>query len=1213
MSQASSIPSFSLEASLARTSARPSEVLARFASQSRVDVTGAPPGLAAYLLSKHILATERVIVLTSDTESARRVEQDIAFHLGDSRGVLVYPASDVSPYLEVAADRRAAMDRLATLFHLSHGLPWRALIVPVAAAMRRAVPAAAIRSRSAVVKAEEELDREAFLNLLVEGGYLRTPVAEDPGTFSVRGNLIDVFTPHADYPARIELDDWLVLSIKRFDPDNQRTIDRVREVYIHPARDTLLGESEVELARTKVRSLCDAVDYPTSKTRALIEDLESGRAFYGLEGFLPAFFSRLDTVFDYVDQPAAVAVLDPTSVIKACSEETGRAASDHAAAQEEGRPLFPLSEHYLDDRELASRLQARRLLAFHRIVVGGQPDDEESDLSYLECADIEDVHRLGGEDQRSLTEELKAKRAARTDDTLETLAQRTREWADAGLRIVFAARTMSQAERLQKLLRRDNVPVESKPSAYDPNDLDQQAAGTVHVAVGSLQSGFLLASDGVCFVTEEEIFGNRGRRRSKKAAKSRNNTQPFVEDLRELKVGDYVVHIDHGIGRYLGLERKALGQSQLDRLHGREAREVEVLLVEYSAGDRLYLPVTRLNQIQKLSGKEGHQPKLDKLGGQTFAKTKSKVRKKVQQLAEELLKLYAERAAAQRDALPPAEREYEAFEATFPFEETPDQARAIGDVLDDLEEGRPMDRVVCGDVGFGKTEVAIRAAFRAAMAGRQVAMLCPTTVLAQQHFQTFRDRLEGYPIEVAVLSRFVDKAHQTETVTALKEGKVDVVVGTHRLLSKDVHFKQLGLLIVDEEQRFGVAHKERIKKLRKEVDVLTLSATPIPRTLQMAIGGLRDLSLITTPPTDRRAVRTFATRWDDHILTEAIRRELRRGGQVFFVFNRIDGLYERGNRIQELVPEAKVAVAHGQMTPSSLERLMTDFVEGRFDVLCSTAIIESGLDIPRANTMIIDRADLFGLAQLYQLRGRVGRSKERAYCYLLTPPPSRMTDDARYRIEALERFTELGSGFHVASLDMEQRGAGDILGVEQSGAVAQVGFDLFVHMLEDAVAQLKGETVSQDVDPEVTLDLEWYLPDDYVEDVGLRLSFYKRFAEAEDEQSVADLGAELEDRFGTPPRAAQDFIRAMSLRPQLRTLCVLGAEGTPNRVTLHLRADTPLDPAKVMPLVTQRRDLWKLTQDMRLTRRFEAEEGKSKDAIERIETLLSELAPLTSS
>jgi transcription-repair coupling factor (superfamily II helicase) len=530
-----------------------------------------------------------------------------------------------------------------------------------------------------------------------------------------------------------------------------------------------------------------------------------------------------------------------------------------------------------------------------------------------------------------------------------------------------------------------------------------------------------------------------------------------------------------------------------------------------------------------------------------------------------------------------------------------------------------MDRLVCGDVGFGKTEVAIRAAFRVAMAGKQVAVLCPTTVLAQQHFRTFEARMRDYPMTVKVLSRFQSTKESNEILAGIKDGKVDVVIGTHRLLSKDIHFKSLGLLVVDEEQRFGVAHKERIKQLRVNVDVLTLSATPIPRTLQMAVAGIRDLSLITTPPVDRRAVRTFVTAWDEQVLKEAISRELHRGGQVFYVYNRVEGLYEKANIVQRLFPNARIAVAHGQMavkrtpksvaafesqTESALEKTMLDFVEGRYDILCATAIIESGLDIPRANTIIIDRADLFGLAQLYQLRGRVGRSKERAYCYLVVPPPNAMNDDARARIEALERHTELGSGFKIASLDLELRGAGDILGAEQSGNIASVGLDLFSQMLDEAVHELRGEPVVHDVDPELSFDVTALLPDDYVGDVGVRLSIYKRLASAIDEAEVGAIAIEMEDRFGPPPAEAKCLVRLMTLKCELRKLKVLGCEATARSVTLHLRDDTPLDPQKILGLVKMRNSPYKLTPDMRLTRKFDG----ASDGLVNAEEMLVELS-----
>ncbi|MCA9581721.1 MAG: transcription-repair coupling factor, partial [Myxococcales bacterium] len=934
--------------------------------------------------------------------------------------------------------------------------------------------------------------------------------------------------------------------------------------------------------------------------------IDQGRAFYGLDAFLPAFYEKPETLLDFLPAGHRKVVLDPSRVGRAATDEHARARADHSAKVEEGLPAFPVETLFLPIASLEANLLPNPTV-FHRVVVeGGEDGSGPEPLETLERPGDDPVLHLGGDDHRALAADLSHRRSQKSSaDTLRPVVDRIHQWLGEGLRVVFTARTLTQVERLHSVLRGYAVPLGKKPDGLV--DWTGEPKPHVEIAVSSVSSGFFLPTEGLVVVTDEEVFGTRSHRRTERN-RAPKKLKDALQDLRELHVGDYVVHIEHGVGKYLGLERKALGQTAQERMLGAEPVFVELLLIEYAGGDKLFLPVTRLNQIQKFASQETHTPKIDRLGGQTFAKTKARVREHVRRLADDLLRLYAERAAVQRDPLPPAGREFAEFEATFPFEETRDQAKAIDDVLSDLAGEHPMDRVVCGDVGFGKTEVAIRAAFRVAMAGRQVALLCPTTVLAQQHFLNVKNRLEEYPLRVEVLSRFVDRAEQARVLAGLKDGTVDVVIGTHRLLSKDVHFAKLGLLVVDEEQRFGVTHKERIKGLRKQVDVLTLSATPIPRTMQMAVGGLRDLSLIATPPVDRRAVRTFVSRWDDHILREAIEREMARGGQVFFVFNRIEGLYERAQRISELVPEARVAVGHGQMKESELEKVMIEFVDAQYDILCATAIIESGLDIPRANTIIIDRADIFGLAQLYQLRGRVGRSRERAYCYLLTPPAQRLSDDARYRIETLERFTELGSGFHVASVDMELRGAGDLLGAEQSGNVASVGFDLFMQMLAEAIAELRGEEVVHEIDPEMSFDVELHIPDEYIEDVGVRLSCYKRFAAATSEEDVDDLAAELEDRFGPPPAPTRQLIRAMRLRPALRHLRVVGSEASPTRIALHLSADTPLDPVKVMAKVAMPASPWALSPDMKLTRRYEP--GEPGDSIDRLGAVLDELSGL---
>ena len=1179
-----------LEAALRDANASVRELIESLGSTERVDVASVPRGALAWTLAEAIAAHGdlRLVVVTADLDEAYRYESNLRFLLGDPNGdVLMYSASDTSPLLDVVPDRRSEMQRMATLVRLAEEAPWRVLVVPASALLRKVPPKTHVASGLVSVEVGDQVERDQLVERLLSLGYLRAPMVEDRGTFSARGALIDVYATDARLPFRIELDDYRVFRIRRFNPDDQKTAGEIDSIQLGPAREVPDAPEAIRRAKSSVRELCDDMNMPTLKAREILDELDRGSGALISNALLPGYFERLDSVFDYLPSSARFVLVDPIGIASSVRKERHHAEEEHSARKD--RPTFPLTSYYLSEGELADRLIEHPTLVAHRLAIHGQADQEEGPLA-ARFTPSPGLLRVGASDQQELISTLRAQKG-RGDRGLQPLADQLREWAEAGLRVSLVGRTQHQADRLVDLLRSYGV---------DQRILED-------VSLGELRDGFVLWTEGIAYVTEEEIFGTRVRQRRSQRT-TRRQQQRFLEDLRELAVGDFVVHVDHGVGKYQGLEHKALSLTALDRLHGRTAQTVEVMVVEYAGGDKLFLPVTRLGVIQKFKGGEGHQPRLDRLGGTTFAAKKRRVQKAVEQMAEELLKLYAERSASSREPVESVGGAYAEFEATFPFEETRDQERAIDDVMVDLDSTQPMDRLVCGDVGFGKTEVALRAAFRVAMSGRQVAVLCPTTVLAQQHYRTFSSRLEGYPLRVAVLSRFVPRAKQLELLSSLKTGTIDVVIGTHRLLSKDVHFSDLGLLVVDEEQRFGVTHKERIKKLRTNVDVLTLSATPIPRTLQLAVGGMRSLSLITTAPQDRRAIRTFVCRWDDHLIKEAITGELSRGGQVFFVYNRIEGLYERAQRLQELVPSARIAVAHGQMKPSLLDSTMTDFVEGAYDVLCTTAIVESGLDIPRANTILVDRADTLGLAQLYQLRGRVGRSDQRAYCYLITPPPNQMSEESRIRMEALERFSGLGSGFRVASLDMELRGAGNLLGSEQSGNASLVGFDMFVDMLGEAVSELKGEPVQHDVDPELSIELEHYLPESYIDDVGLRLSLYRRFATADDERAVEDLASEMEERFGPPPTPARDLVRVMMLKPELRGLCALGLEADRQRVTLHLREDTPLDPAKLMPLVADPEAGWSLSPDMKLTRRYR-DEGPG-DAVDRVRSLLKELAPM---
>jgi transcription-repair coupling factor (superfamily II helicase) len=696
----------------------------------------------------------------------------------------------------------------------------------------------------------------------------------------------------------------------------------------------------------------------------------------------------------------------------------------------------------------------------------------------------------------------------------------------------------TQVERLRGVLQGYGIAPALAPTG-EPPALRAPPGGDTRVvlAVGELSEGFRAPGDRVMVLAEADIFGKATRR-----AQGRRRTG--LASLSQLAVGDYVVHLTHGVGRYVGLMQLTLRGVPGD-----------YAALEYAGGDKLYLPVYRLHEIERYVAAEGKPPKLDRMGGSTFLVKAGKVKQEVRQMAEELLQIYAQREAQPGVAYPPLKDAVEAFADTFPFAETPDQAEAIDAVQGDLSRGRPMDRLVCGDVGFGKTEVALRAAFRVAMAGKQVAVLAPTTVLVQQHFLTFSERLAPFPLAVACLNRFASAAQQKKVVDGIHGGAIDVVIGTHRLLGRDVRFKDLGLLIIDEEQRFGVAQKERFKKFKAQVDVLTLSATPIPRTLHMSLLGIREISMIRTPPAERLAVRTYITRIGDQVIEEAVTREVARGGQVFYVVPRILGIEEHAVRIRGLVPHARVLVAHGQMPDEMLERTMLDFVEHRADVLVSTAIIESGLDIPRANTMFIVHAEQFGLAQLYQLRGRVGRSKQRAHCYLMVQALERLSPEARRRLEAIQRHSELGSGFGVAVHDLEIRGAGELLGARQSGQIQAIGFDAYARILQEAVAELRGEPIVRETDPEMVFDAPAYLPEAYVPEVGQRLDFYRRLSAARDRDEVDEVMAELIDRFGDPPLEAEHLGLIMACKTYGRRLGALALElsSRPNAARLAAR------------------------------------------------------------
>ena len=1150
------------------------------------EVVGSAGVLMAAKLSMRIASP--ILYVASSFEQAVAALADARFYFEyfglqapEREAARVMLPSEDGPYSELHPDRNAAMAQMASLSRLAQVNPPRVFIVPAMALARRVVPSRVVRDATYHLRINQTVDRETMTHDWARAGYLRVPVVEDPGTFAVRGGIVDVWSPDESAPLRLELEGDCIIRIRKFSPDDQRTNEEQDACQIVPARTNIATADNEPRVRSNIRALCDSINWPSSRARHLADEVANGRAFFGSQGFLPAYCD-LVPLLNYFPDDTCVVFEDMAACLSAYRSEVDQLRGAERAR--EGQPHYGLEAWMVDDDELVERLSLRRVIALLRSGQAGQTDEHTLDRFELTPAGTPSF--ASTEPSHGFNFEASANKGKGRSGGIEQLVKQIEVWHRADFNVVIAARSTAQVERLSALLVHRGLTVSPPLGAQSPG---VGTASSLSIALGRLSRGVVLPLERQVFITEEEIFSHRAH----VAKQKKPSPQGSLLQLRSLSPGDFVVHEEHGIGRYVGLERR-----QIDGI------PVELIVVEYEGG-RLFLPVYRLNQVQKHSAADG-QPRLDRLGGLSFAKTKARVQRRLRQLADELLHLYSERLAVRKIPLGPADDDYATFEATFPFEETTDQATAIADALTDLESDRVMDRLVCGDVGFGKTEIALRVAFRMAMATRQVAVLCPTTVLAQQHFSTFRDRLSDFGIEVRVLSRLVRTADSLRTLDDLKRGTVDVVIGTHRLLSKDVHFKNLGLLVIDEEQRFGVSHKERIKQLRKTVDVLTLSATPIPRTLQMAVGGLRELSVIETPPIDRRPIRTIIARFDQELLVEALRRELSRGGQVFYVYNRIVGLEDRALRLKAWVPEARIAVAHGQMRPEMLEKTMLKFVSGQYDVLVSTAIVESGLDIPRANTMFIDRADLFGLSQLYQLRGRIGRSPERAYCYLLVPNMSELDSQARTRLETIERFTELGMGMRVAALDMEQRGAGDLLGAEQSGFVASVGFELFCRLLEDATSEAQGRTVVHEVEPDLTVDVEALIPEEYVADVGLRLAFYKQMASAVSSASIDDIALELEDRFGTPPPAARNLIGLMRLKTSLRQLKVLGCNARSNSVDLSLRSDTPINISCIERLESRVQGTYRVTPDSRLVRKARPSECFA-NGIVHAEFMLAEL------
>ena len=1050
--------------------------------QARVCLLGAhgPTSACAVTLldrlrrRSHDSATPWVLLTASD-ESAERIFNDLHFFhtlMGQPiEGLAWFPEWETLPY-EATAPHVALIAHRMTTLHRLLVKPPTILVTSVAAAMHRVIPRPLFEEAVIRFKTGATFERESLITSLLRIGYRRVSVVEIPGEFSIRGGIVDIFSTAYSNPVRVEFLGDQVESMRLFDPATQTSIEKLNEGWVLPAR---------EFIRPLQAQDATAPIPPDAEWRS------------------PDLYETMDTLFDYLGSDPSLALDQPESLKKAC--EAAWSKIDDGYLRHVDRDIanpYPSPERlFLTWDGIQQRIATCPMMALEPLAA----PDSSWEPTFSFSTQLPGSIGLG----------IRGTAFSQTLSLLEGLRNEHR--------VVLVARSRGQVDRLLALLREHDLPAES----WNPSTWSSQRAGKspFYVLHGDLSVGFLSGELRLALLTEEELFAKGARH--KPQPKSRTAT--FLSSLEDLSVGDYVVHVQHGIAKYRGLKRLSVQDFESD-----------YLILEFAGGDTLYVPLDRLNQVQRYSGAESHVPRLDRLGGTSWAKTTARVKKDIEEMAQELIDLYANRELVKRNAYGVTTTLYHEFEAAFEYEETADQLKAIADISRDLESTRPMDRLVCGDVGYGKTEVAMRAAFKAVEHDRQVAVLVPTTLLAHQHYENFAERFAPFPMRVALLSRFQSSRDTKAILKDVAAGTVDVVIGTHRLLQKDVTFRHLGLVIIDEEQWFGVKHKERLKQLRTQVDVLTLTATPIPRTLQMAMSSVRDLSIIDTPPAGRLAIKTEVVRFSDKAVRDAVLRELGRGGQVYFVHNRVETMERIGAWLHQLIPEARMVMAHGQMDAKPLEAVMLKFVKREADILIASAIIQSGLDVPTANTIIVNRADLFGLAQLYQLRGRVGRGGDQAYAYFLIPDEGTLTGDAQKRLIAIQQFTELGSGFRIAAADMEIRGAGNLLGKQQSGHIAAIGLDLYMQMVEQAVQRLKGHVIEEEPDPTLQLPVSAFIPEPYVTDPHHRLSLYKRLTACTQVGELALLHGEIQDRYGPAPEPVERLLEVMQLRTHAKRL-----------------------------------------------------------------------------
>lgn len=1098
-----------------------------------------------------------LVVVTENSASAQRLEDEIRFYIkGSDIPLLTFPDWETLPYDVFSPHQDIISDRLATLYQLPK-LKQGILVVSVQTLMHRVSPQAFLDQHCLFLDIGQRLDLDEMRLRLDNGGYRHVATVLEHGEFTIRGSLLDLFPMGSSHPYRIELFDDEIETIRTFDPETQRSLEKTEQIRLLPAREFPLHKEAISNFRQAFRSRFEG-----DPARSVIyRDISNANASPGIEYYLRLFFEQLDSLFDYLPQNALLMTLNGIE----------------AAAQTFWQDIEARYEQHRHDIE-------RPILTPIDIFQG-----VEEVFAHCKRFTRIELQHFAHEKRTSASNFSSLAPPQLTLDARASEPAATLLGFLGGFdgRILFVAESTGRRETLLELLRGHEL----HPSQFDSWQAFLESEVNIGIAVAPLEYGLLLSEPHIAVIAEPQIFGQQimQRRRRQRAQRDTDN---MVRNLAELTVGAPVVHEDYGVGRYLGLQTLQTG----DLL-------TEFLTLEYAGGDKLYVPVASLHLISRYTGTTPETAPLHRLGSGQWEKACRRARERVRDVAAELLDIYARREARQGFAYPYDELQYRAFAATFPFEETPDQQDAIDAVLADMRSPQPMDRLICGDVGFGKTEVAMRAAFMAVMAGKQVAVLTPTTLLTQQHMENFRDRFADWPVQVDSLSRFRTKKEQDANLKKLAEGKIDIIIGTHKLLQPDVKYKNLGLVVIDEEHRFGVRQKERFKSLRSEVDILTLTATPIPRTLNMAVSGIRDLSIIASPPARRLTIKTFISQWNDVLIKEACLRELKRGGQVFYLHNEVESIEREVKKIQELIPEAEVHFAHGQMRERELEQIMADFYHQRFNILVCTTIIETGIDIPSANTIVINRADRFGLAQLYQLRGRVGRSHHRAYAYLITPPPTAITADAKKRLEAIESIETLGTGFTLASHDLEIRGAGELLGDEQSGQMQEIGYTLYTELLERAVKALKEgrepsleESRSQFA--EIDLHMPALIPEDYLYDVHERLIMYKRIASAVNKEALRELQVEMIDRFGLLPEPTKSLFAITGLRLKATALGIrkvdLGASG--GQVAFNEKPN--IDPMLIIQLIQQQSNIYKLdgaNNKLKISRDLEDRQDRLKE------------------